>query len=79
MPSEAPQIEILYTVGEISGALRRSEKFVRSEIHGGRLKGYRIGDQLRIREEDYLAWLETLRATDGPAPYKNRYLDRAAK
>ena len=61
-----PQIEHLFTVDDLARAWRKTNQFIRREIHAGRLRAHRLGPELRIRQEDVMAYLDA-HVSDGPA------------
>lgn len=58
MPSRLPR---LYTVAEVAKQLSISTKTVRRWLQGGQLHAHRLGRQLRLSEEDLVAFLARCR------------------
>lgn len=46
----------VYTVAEVAKILRVSEATVRTLLESGELKGFKVGNQWRINEEDLNAY-----------------------
>ncbi len=55
-PKPAPLAQLLSIV-EVARRLGVSEKTIRRQIADGELSAYRVGRQLRISEEDLMAYL----------------------
>ena len=51
----------MLSTGEIAEILKISDKTVRNMIEAGEIPGYRIGNQYRVKVEDFNEYLEKSR------------------
>ena len=57
MTNTSPRLPELLTIDEVAERLKVSTKTVRRWIERGELRIYRLGGQIRVSEEDLLAFL----------------------
>lgn len=55
----------MLSVKEIAESLRISDRTVRNLIETGQIKAYKVGNQFRIKEEDFQLYLENINTNKG--------------
>lgn len=55
----------MLSVKEIANSLRISDRTVRNLIETGEIKAYKVGNQFRIKEEDFQSYLEKINTNKG--------------
>lgn len=55
----------MLSVKEIANSLRISDRTVRNLIETGKIKAYKVGNQFRIKEEDFKSYLEKINTNKG--------------
>ena len=66
------------TVEQVARLLQRPAQFVRDEIHAGKLKGRRLGVELRVLRRDLEAYFEACEST-GPDPRRDPQRGRSRR
>ena len=55
----------MLSVKEIANLLKISDRTVRNLIETGQIKAYKVGNQFRIKEEDYQNYLNQINTIKG--------------
>jgi excisionase family DNA binding protein len=55
-------VETIYTIEEVAGVLKVKPRTIRAWINQGKIKSFKLGDLVRIHEDDLRAVIDEARA-----------------